>query len=150
MVTAPVWDSSHWRLVVVSSIVLRMADRFCTRCLGPIGSSFKTKTVAGLAYHTGCWDLKMRAERRSAGPVPEAVIRKRLQTLIQAGALPSEIPTSIVAVTNTPGRVCTGCETTIEDDQLQFEVTTRPGVLLYFHRRCLALWVNERHGDEDA
>jgi len=82
--------------------------------------------------------------------MPEAVIRKRLQTLILAGALPSEIPTSIVAVTNAPGHMCTGCETTIDDDQLQFEVTTRPGVILYLHRRCLALWVNERHGGEDA
>jgi hypothetical protein len=122
----------------------------CPRCFSLIGSTVKAKTVAGLAYHPGCWDLKMRAERRSAGPVPEAVIRERLQTLIQTGALPSEIPTSIVAVTNAPGNVCTGCETTIEDDQLQFEVTTRPGRILYLHRRCLALWVNERHGDEDA
>ena len=127
-----------------------MADAICPRCASRIGSAVKAKTVAGLAYHPGCWAQRMRAERRSAGPVPEAVIRTRLQALIQAGALPSEIPTSIVAVTNAPGHVCTGCETTIEDEQLQFEVTTGPGEILYLHRRCLALWVNERHGDDEA
>jgi hypothetical protein len=123
-----------------------MADAICPRCFSPVGSTVKAKTVAGLAYHPDCWDLKVRAERRSAGPVPEAVIRTRLQTLIQAGALPSEIPTSIVAV-NASGHRCTGCETTIEAEQLQFEVTARPGVVLYLHRRCLALWVNERQGN---
>jgi hypothetical protein len=134
-------------LVVVSRIVLGVAHPICPRCAGLIESTVTAKTVAGLAYHPDCWDLKMRAQRRSAGSVPEAVIRTRLQTLIQSGALPSEIPTSIAAVANAPGHVCTACEATIEDTQLQFEVTARPGVVLYLHRRCLALWVNERQGN---
>jgi hypothetical protein len=123
-----------------------MAHPICPRCAGRIASTEQAKTVAGLTYHAECWDLKMRAERRSAGPVAEAVIRTRLQTLIQAGALPGEVPTSVVAV-NAPGHGCTACEATIEDAQLQFQVTPEPGVVLYFHRRCLALWVSERPGD---
>lgn len=125
-----------------------MADTTCTHCLNAIRRTADSKTVAGLAYHLDCWDRKIRAQTRSAGPVPEHAIRERLGTLIQAGALPSEVPTSVVAVTSATGLGCTGCGTPMEREQLQFQVTTLAGVILHLHRRCLELWVSECPGDK--
>jgi hypothetical protein len=125
-----------------------MPSTICTRCGGPVG--FVRKAVGGLAYHPECWDQKIRAERRSAPPLEESVIRERLRALLGEGALPCEVPKSVVAVTSATGQACVGCGTTLERDQLQFEVTLRPRGLVHLHRRCLELWVTEcrRGGDE--
>ena len=82
---------------------------------------------------------------RGGGPdtIPEPIIRQRLRLLIDAGILPPGGLGGLWEWTCHQRHPCSGCGAAIVHGEIEIEVSTRAGVVLFLHRRCLELWAQE-------
>ena len=75
--------------------------------------------------------------------LPEPIIRERLRRLIDSGVLPPGGLGCVWEWTCHHQHACSGCGTAIIKGEIEVEVTTRSGVVLLLHVRCLELWAEE-------
>jgi hypothetical protein len=82
---------------------------------------------------------------RGGGPdtISEPIIRQRLRTLIAAGVLTPSGVGCLWEWTCHHRHPCSGCGAGIVPGEIEVELSTRGGVVLFLHRRCLELWAEE-------
>ena len=82
------------------------------------------------------------ARDAGGGPdkIPEPIIRERLRTLIDAGVLQRGAIGCLWEWTCHHRHPCSGCGGAIVPGEIEVEVSTQGGVVLFLHRRCLDLW----------
>ena len=75
--------------------------------------------------------------------ITEPMIRKRLRTLIDSGVLTPAGVGCFWEWTCHQRHQCSGCGAAIVPGEVEVEVSTRGGVVLFLHGRCLELWAQE-------
>ena len=82
--------------------------------------------------------------------LPEALIRTRLRTLIDAGVLKRGGLGCLWEWRCRQPHPCGGCGALITKGEIEVEIITRGGVALILHRRCLELWEQEARATPSA
>jgi hypothetical protein len=77
---------------------------------------------------------------------PDDVIRARLRALIEGGVLPRAGSQRLWAGPSRDGHACIACELSIAHGQIEFELTTLAGGLVFLHRHCVELWTRDGGG----
>jgi hypothetical protein len=72
----------------------------------------------------------------------EAMIRRRIQEMLQTGALPCDDAAQVWGSTG-DGVRCSACAEAIAPADVQFDVDLRSGLTIHLHRRCHQIWVEE-------
>src|SRR5262245_21151925 len=75
--------------------------------------------------------------------VPEPIIRERLRRLIDSGVLPPRGLGCLWEWICRHQHPCGGCGAAIIKGEREVEITTRGGVVLFLHLRCLEWWAEE-------
>jgi hypothetical protein len=76
-------------------------------------------------------------------PVDESSIKARLRVLFGQDGLPRFTPRLWVATTCRAVQTCIVCRTSIRVGESQFEVVMPGGVVLFLHRRCFEIWLQQ-------
>jgi hypothetical protein len=77
---------------------------------------------------------------------PDDVIRARLRALTDGGVLPPPRSQRLWAGPSLDGHSCVGCEQSIARGDIEFELTTLTGALVFLHRHCAELWAQDPGG----
>jgi hypothetical protein len=75
--------------------------------------------------------------------IPEPIIRQRLRTLIESGVLTRAGLGCLWEWVCRQRHQCSGCGAAIVPGDIEVEINTRRGVVLFLHLRCLELWAEE-------
>ena len=73
-------------------------------------------------------------------PINGPVIRARLRTLIDAGAIPAAVPRRIFMGPCVEAHECTACGVDVHRGEQELEWIDPRNQVLYFHRRCVDIY----------
>ena len=76
-------------------------------------------------------------------PLSAHAMRERIRELLTAGVLPKQPPAKLFAGPSPGDRVCIVCGTGIAKGEVEFESSVPTELILFFHRRCADLWMQE-------
>jgi hypothetical protein len=79
-------------------------------------------------------------------PLDESTIRERLRALFEDGVLPRTQPTRLRGGLCFEAHPCIACGDVIFKGQVELEVSTPAGVLVFLHARCGGIWGREGAG----
>jgi hypothetical protein len=76
-------------------------------------------------------------------PFDVAAVRERLRLLVTSGVLPHFHSGRLWAGRCRVEHACTICSTKIVVGQIELEMTSPTGVVIFLHRRCVDFWVSQ-------
>jgi hypothetical protein len=80
-------------------------------------------------------------------PFDDVAVRQRLRLLVGSGVLPHFHSGRLWAGRSRVEHVCTICSLKIVVGEIELEMTSPTGVVIFLHRRCFDFWVSEPVGE---